>query len=100
MRKKTRLKPAPFDSLAPLEFRLGSGNVFLDIGVPHPADALTKARLVFKISEAVAKRNLTQEDAGALVGLTQRRMSKLLYGDTTGFSIDRLRAICATLGVD
>jgi predicted XRE-type DNA-binding protein len=84
----------------PLGYRIGSGNVFRDIGVPRPAEALTKAQLVIKISEAIAKRKLTQKAAAALVGLDQPKISRLINGDTTGFSIDRLLEIVAALGLD
>lgn len=84
----------------PLGYRVGSGNVFRDIGVPRPAEALAKAQLVVKIGEAVKKRKLTQRAAGALAGLDQPKMSRLLNGDTTGFSIDRLLGILAALGND
>jgi predicted XRE-type DNA-binding protein len=84
----------------PFDYRIGSGNVFRDIGVPRPAEALAKAQLVVKIAEAIKKRHLTQKAAGALVGIDQPKISRLLNGDTTGFSIDRLIAILAALGND
>jgi predicted XRE-type DNA-binding protein len=78
----------------------GSGNVFADLGFRSADEMLAKARLVDAIRAIVHERGLTQRHAGALVGLTQPKISGLLRGDTTGFSCDRLMRILTLLGQD
>ncbi|HEX5503602.1 MAG TPA: hypothetical protein VFW96_13340 [Thermomicrobiales bacterium] len=38
----------------------GSGNVFADLGYPHPMGHLRKAELVYLISRIIEERGLTQ----------------------------------------
>jgi predicted XRE-type DNA-binding protein len=78
----------------------GSGNVFADIGVDQPEEALAKARLVEAISDLLGQRDLSQTQAGRLVGLTQPQVSRLLRGDTRDFSYERLMRILTALGQD
>jgi predicted XRE-type DNA-binding protein len=81
-------------------FEIGSDNVFRDIGVPRPKEALAKSQLVISISDAIKRRKLSQRAAAELVGLDQPKISRLLVGDTTGFSLDRLLVILTALGRD
>jgi len=47
----------------------GSGNVFADIGVPDPEEALAKSHLAHCIREVVKARGLTQKAAAAIMGV-------------------------------
>jgi len=78
----------------------GSGNVFADIGLDQPEEALAKAGLVEAIADLLGRRNLNQTQAGRLVGLTQPQVSRLLRGDTRDFSYERLMRILMSLGQD
>lgn len=60
----------------------GSGNVFADIGLDQPEETLAKARIVETIRELLARREVSQQEAGRLVGLTQPQISRLMRGDT------------------
>lgn len=66
-----------------------SGNVFADLGVRNPEEALVKARLADVIAYAVAGRGLTRAEAADLLGIDQPKVSKLVRGQLAGFSIDR-----------
>jgi predicted XRE-type DNA-binding protein len=79
---------------------VGSGNVFADLGMRDPEQLLAKAQLVDGIRTILRNRNLTQQRAAVLVGLTQPKISALLCGDTKGFSCDRLMRILTLLGQD
>jgi len=57
-----------------------SGNVFADLGVKNPEEALVKARLAHVISEAISARGMTQVDAAAFLGIDQPRVSRLVRG--------------------
>lgn len=79
---------------------VGSGNVFKDLGLPHPEEALTKAELAHKIGEAIARRQLTQAQAAALLRVDQPKISALTRGRLAGFSLDRLVRFLVLLGND
>jgi predicted XRE-type DNA-binding protein len=78
----------------------GSGNVFADIGVAAPEEALAKAKLARKISEIIKHRHLTQKDAAAILGIDQPKISALMHGRLGGFSTERLFKFLNALGRD
>ena|SRR5271166_5069939 len=78
----------------------GSGNVFADIGVDRPEEALAKAQLVETIAELLAGRGTSQQEAARLVRLTQPQVSRLMRGDTREFSYERLLRVLTALGQD
>jgi predicted XRE-type DNA-binding protein len=67
-----------------------SGNVFADLGFQNADELLAKAELVRQISNAIEDRGLTQKEAAAVTGTTQPKISELLRGHLSGFSMDRL----------
>ncbi|MCC5615804.1 helix-turn-helix domain-containing protein [Nostoc sp. CHAB 5836] len=69
---------------------ISSGNVFTDLGLPNSEERLVKAELARKISEAITFRKLTQVQAAELLGIDQPKISALVRGRLSGFSIDRL----------
>jgi predicted XRE-type DNA-binding protein len=79
--------------------RLGSGNVFADLGLPNPEEELLKAKLVSKIAEVIEKREITQVRAGEIMGLPQPKVSELCNGRTETYSVERLYRFLTRLGV-
>jgi len=77
-----------------------TGNVFADIELHQPDEALAKARIVETISELLLSRSINQKEAGRLVGLTQPQVSRLMRGDTREFSYERLMRVLTALGQD
>ena len=77
---------------------LGSGNVFADIGLEDAEELLLKAKLVTKISQLIEKKGLTQAEIAKRTGLDQPKVSRLLRGQLSGFSADRLFAVLNRLG--
>ncbi len=75
-----------------------SGNVFADIGLPDPDQALAKAELARQISALIAARGLTQAEAASLLGLDQPKVSALMRGRLSGFSTERLFRLLNALG--
>ena len=67
-----------------------TGNVFADLGLSDPEDRLTKAELAYKISEIIANKRLKQEDAAKLLHITQPKISLILNGKLSGFSLEKL----------
>ena len=73
-----------------IEFEAGSGNVFADIGVKNPEEALLKAQLAMVIGNLIRKLDLTQGQAAAKLGIDQPKVSMLLRGHLRDFSVERL----------
>ena len=68
----------------------GSGNVFADLGLAEAEELENKARLAARIGEIVRGRHLTQTEAAEVLGATQPIVSKLMNGQLSGFSLERL----------
>lgn len=77
-----------------------SGNVFADIGVRDPEEALAKAQLAGRIREIVRLRRLTQVAAASVMGLDQPKVSALMNGRLSAFSSERLMRLLTRLGQD
>lgn len=78
----------------------GSGNVFADIGLHDPEERLAKADLAIRISEAIRARRLTQARAAHILKIDQPKISRLLRGQLSGFSTERLMHFLTLLGRD
>ncbi len=78
----------------------GSGNVFADIGLPNPEERLAKADLAIRISQAIRARRLTQTQAARVLKIDQPKISRLLRGQLSGFSTERLMHFLTLLGRD
>ena len=83
-----------------LDYTVSSGNVFADLGLPNPEELLAKAELANKITVLIRKRGLTQAQAAKLLGVDQPKISYLIRGRLTGFSIERLIRFLLLLGQD
>ena len=78
----------------------GSTNVFADLGYANSEEMLAKAQLVSRISDLVKQRRLTQSEAATLLGVDQPNVSRLLRGQLSGFSYERLLKYLNALGCD
>lgn len=76
------------------------GNVFEDLGLNDADELDAKAALVFQISQIIKSRNITQTQAGEVLGVDQSEVSKLLRGDLDNFSIQRLLTFVTRLNRD
>lgn len=73
-----------------LKYTVSSGNVFADLGDPTPEESLLKAQLAHHISTEIRDRRLTQEQAAETMGIDQPKVSALVRGRLTNFSVERL----------
>jgi len=73
-----------------IKYEISSGNIFADLGVKNPEEALAKSELAIQIQLAIQKKKLTQKKAAALLGIDQPKISALLSGKLSGFSLERL----------
>ena len=77
-----------------------SGNVFADLGLPHPEQELLKARLTLQIYRDIKARDLTQAQAGEILGIKQPHVSLLMRNRSGNFSVERLMDFLTALGHD
>jgi predicted XRE-type DNA-binding protein len=77
-----------------------SGNVFTDLGLPHPEQELLKARLTLQIYKIIKDRGLTQAKAGEILGIKQPHVSALMRNRAGTFSVERLMEFLTALGQD
>ena len=77
-----------------------SGNVFADLGIPHPEQELLKAKLTLEIYRIIRKRGLTQVQAGKILGIKQPHVSALMRNRSGSFSVERLMDFLTALGQD
>ena len=77
-----------------------SGNVFADIGVPEPEQALAKAKLAAKIAAAIDEEQLTQTEAAERLGTDQAKVSAIVRGRLDQFSTERLLQYAQMIGYD
>jgi predicted XRE-type DNA-binding protein len=75
-----------------------SGNVFADLQLPNPEAALAKAKMASRICQIIAERGLTQTEAAEILDLDQPKISALVRGKLSGFSVDRLFRFLNDLG--
>jgi predicted XRE-type DNA-binding protein len=78
----------------------GSGNVFADIGVAHPERVLARAQVMSRIAELIKERGLTQKAAGELLDLPQSKVSCLMSGKLSLFSLEHLFELLNALDRD
>ena len=83
-----------------IQFEDSSGNVFADLGLPHPEQEQIKARLTLQIYKLIKERGLTQAEAGEILGIKQPHVSLLMRNRSGSFSVGRLMEFLTALGQD
>ena len=84
----------------PIGIEMSSGNVFADIGLPNPEERLAKAELAIRLVSAIRARRLTQTSAARILRIDQPKISRLMRGQLSGFSAERLMHFLTRLGRD
>jgi predicted XRE-type DNA-binding protein len=83
-----------------IEVEEGSGNIFADLGLPNVEERLAKAELAIRVAGVIRARRLTQVSAARILGIDQPKISRLLRGQLSGFSTERLMQFLTLLGRD
>ncbi len=83
-----------------IDYEVGSGNVFTDLGFERPEEELAKARMALRINEIIKEQDLTQKEAAKLLGIDQPKVSALKNGRLEGFSLERLISFLTALNLD
>ena len=81
-----------------MQVHSSSGNVFADLGLPNPDELLIKAELTHQISELISARQLTNSEVADCLGIDSIKVSALLRGRLSDFSIERLFRFLNALG--
>ncbi len=76
------------------------GNVFADLGIPNPEEALAKSQIVLEIATIIKRKKLTQARVAKILRIAQPKVSLLLRGYLKSFSLERLFRFLNDLGQD
>ncbi len=76
----------------------GAKSAFHELGMPDADELVVKSRLIRFVAEEIRRRELTQNDAGELLGLDQPNVSALMNEKLSRFSIQKLMAFVGRLG--
>ena len=88
------------DDEAEIEVTRGSGNVFVDLGLPNPEERLAKAELSRVIAEVIRDREWSQKQAAEALGIATSDMSNVLRGKLRSFSQQRLERFLNVLDME
>lgn len=80
------------------EFHVGSGNVFKDLGFENAEEVLAKVRLAMQIHKAIKSQKLTQKEAAEILDIDQPRVSDIIRGNLSRYSLDKLMKFVRMLG--
>jgi predicted XRE-type DNA-binding protein len=98
MKAKVRATNARRPRASNEKIEMGIGNVFTDLGFQDAEERLLKAKLATKIAQLIEKKGWTQAQTAERTALDQPKVSRLLRGQLSGFSADRLFAVLNRLG--
>jgi predicted XRE-type DNA-binding protein len=77
-----------------------TGNVFEDLGISQSDEDKMKVAIAHAITNTIRIKNLTQVQAGSLMGENQARVSDLTRGRLDRFSVAKLIECLLALGRD
>lgn len=83
-----------------IEYTIGSGNVYSDFGFPNPEEARAKAELAMAITAIIKENNWNQQEAAEIIGIDQPKVSKIIRGLLSEFTIERLMKFLNNLNYD
>jgi predicted XRE-type DNA-binding protein len=78
----------------------GGGNVFDDLGFPNAEDHRAKAELVSELKRIIDREGWTQAQAAKTMGMAQPDVSRLLKGQFSNYSIDRIMRFLRAAGCE
>jgi predicted XRE-type DNA-binding protein len=78
-----------------------SGNVFTDLGFAPDEAAILKMRadLMADLRRLIEEKNLTQDQAALMLGVSQSRVSDLVRGKWEKFSLEMLITLATRAGM-
>jgi predicted XRE-type DNA-binding protein len=88
------------DSEQNIEFEIGSGNVFADIGFDNAEEMLLKSELVRQVNRTIKDRDLNPIQVKRTLCLDENMLSNLTQGRLTELTIEHLFRYLNILGRD
>lgn len=81
---------------------LGNNNVFEDLGfdAEEAINLKVRADLMLDLRSYIQKRGWTQKEAAEFLGETQPRISNLMKGEISRFSVDKLINLLGKAGME
>jgi predicted XRE-type DNA-binding protein len=76
----------------------GSRNVFADLGFANAEDHLVKAELVSQLKHIIDREGWSQAQAAKVMGMAQPDVSRLLRGQFSNYSLDRIMRFLTAAG--
>lgn len=83
-----------------IEVIQSTGNVFEDLNLPNPEEYLAKAKLAQQINKIIDSRGLKQTEAAKLLEIDQPKISMIVRGQLSSFSLERLMSYLNKLDQD
>ena len=86
--------------MSELKITKSSGNVFKDLGfdTQEAEELLLKSHLFHNLQDAIRASKLTQTEVAKILGTDQSKVSKILRGVMSEFSMDRITSYLLKLG--
>jgi predicted XRE-type DNA-binding protein len=78
----------------------GTGNVFVDLGYPDPAERQARLRLAYALNKVLQKRKLSQAETVKVLGVSRSKVSALRRYKLAGFSAECLMKLLTALDQD
>ena len=75
---------------AEIEFEMGSGNIFADLGLDDADELYTRAALGVRIMKILKERSFSQKEAADYLGIKQPEVSAIMCAKFSRFSQERL----------
>ncbi|AOY79941.1 MAG: XRE family transcriptional regulator [Moorea sp. SIO1G6] len=81
---------------------LGDDNVFKDLGfeAQEAMNLKVRADLILDLRSYIQERGWTQNEAAEFLGETQPRISNLMNGEISRFSVDKLINLLGKIGME
>ena len=76
--------------IAPEAVEMGSGNVFVDLGLPDSAERQLRVQLALRLNDLLQAEGLTQAACAKRLGIAQPHVSELKHYKLSRFSSERL----------
>jgi predicted XRE-type DNA-binding protein len=73
-----------------IEFEVGSGNVFVDLGLMDADQLLARAQIGYHVFKILKDEKLKQREIAEVLGIAQPDVSHLMNGHFSRFTTDKL----------
>lgn len=82
------------------DYEVTTSNIFADLGLDQPEELLTRAKLLNNVSTLISKSKLSELEVAEKFGISQSKVSILVSGRLSAFSMDTLLHYVSILGCD